>query len=140
MMKQWKLSSLIVFHAFYLAMASSTLESTAAFAERAKAIGVEQWIIQKFQEKSMDTYGRFAFAITYSSQHPNDKPLADFVESVVEREVSADQMATLRRLFFEAHTLALADVRSRVETGADLAVPSRKLPTAERPKRSDWGG
>ena len=135
MMKQWRLSSLIVIHAFYLAMASSTLESTAAFAERAKAIGVEQWIIQKFQEKSMDTYGRFAFAITYSPQHPNDKPLADFVESVVEREVSADQMATLRRLFFEAHTLALADVRSRVETGADLAVPSRKLPTAERVAR-----
>ena len=116
-------------------MASSALESTAAFAERAKAIGVEQWIIQKFQEKHMDTYGRFAFAITYSPQHPNDKPLVDFVESGVEREVGADQMATLRRLFFEAHTLALADVRSRVETSADPAVPTRKLPTAERVAR-----
>ena len=116
-------------------MASSALESTAAFAERAKAIGVEQWIIQKFQEKHMDTYGRFAFAITYSPQHPNDKPLVDFVESVVEQEVGADQMATLRRLFFEAHTLALADVRSRVETSADPAVPTRKLPTAERVAR-----
>ena len=66
MMKQWRLSSLIVIHAFYLAMASSTLESTAAFAERAKAIGVEQWIIQKFQEKSMDTYGRFAFVFIFN--------------------------------------------------------------------------
>ena len=133
--KQWCLSSLMVVHTTSLAMASSALESTAAFAERAKAIGVEQWIIQKFQEKHMDTYGRFAFAITYSPQHPNDKPLSDFVESVVDREVSADQMATLRRLFFEAHTLALADVRSRVETGADPTVPSRKLPTAERVAR-----
>ena len=133
--KQWWISSLIVAHTISLAMASSALESTAAFAERAKAIGVEQWIIQKFQEKHMDTYGRFAFAITYSPQHPNDKPLSDFVESVVDREVSADQMATLRRLFFEAHTLALADVRSRVETGADPTVPSRKLPTAERVAR-----
>ena len=71
-------------------MASSALESTAAL--RAKAIGVEQWIIQKFQERHMDTYGRFAFAITYSPQHPNGKPVVDFVESVVEREVGADQM------------------------------------------------
>ncbi len=81
-------------------MASSTLESTAAFADRAKAIGVEPWIIQKFQEKHMDTYGRFAFDVTYSPEHPNDRPLVEFVESIAERAVGADQMATLRRLFF----------------------------------------
>ena len=115
-------------------MASSALESTAAFADRAKAIGVEQWIIAKFQEKHMDTYGRFAFSVTYSPQQPNDRPLVDFIEGIVETRVSADQMATLRRLFFEAHTLALADVRSRVET-SDPAIATRKLPTAERVAR-----
>ena len=97
-------------------MASSALESTAAFADRAKAIGVEQWIIDKFKEKHMDTYGRFAFSVTYSPEQPNDRPLVDFVEGIVETRVSADQMATLRRLFFEAHTLAIADVRSRVDS------------------------
>ena len=115
-------------------MASSALESTAAFADRAKSIGVEQWIIDKFKEKHMDTYGRFAFSVTYSPQQPNDRPLVDFVEGIVETRVSADQMATLRRLFFEAHTLAIADVRSRVDS-SDPAVATRKLPTAERVAR-----
>jgi hypothetical protein len=51
------------------------------------------------------------------------------------REPSQDQLAGLRRLFFEAHTLALTDVRLRAEASPDPSQATRKLPTAERVAR-----
>lgn len=49
----------------------------------------------------------------------NDRPFVDFVQGVAESELAQDQLAALRRLFFESHTFALADVRSRVEASPD---------------------
>lgn len=118
-----------------VAMASSTLESEAAFVERAKQIGVEDWIVDKLIEKKFATYGRFAFAVTYSPQHPDDRPFRQFIENVAEVAVEADQLATLRRLFFESHTMALADVRTCVGATPDPSVATKKLPTAERVSR-----
>lgn len=116
-------------------MASSTLESEAAFVERAKVIGVEQWIIHKLVEKKFATFGRFAFSVAYSPQHPDDRPFKQLIDNVAETAVEDDQVATLRRLFFEAHTAAIADVRSRIETSPDPAAATKKLPTAERVAR-----
>lgn len=116
-------------------MASSTLESEAAFVERARIIGVEQWIIDKLVEKKFAAYGRFAFSVAYSPQHPDDRPFKQFVDAVAETQVEDDQLATLRRLFFEAHTTAIADVRSRVEASPDPAAATKKLPVAERVAR-----
>eukprot|EP00435_Cladocopium_sp_Y103_P014134 s357_g3.t1 len=44
-------------------------------------------------------------------------------------------MAALRRLFFEAHTMALSDVRHRSEVSPDPSQAVRKLATAERVAR-----
>lgn len=57
------------------------------------------------------------------------------MEAVAETAVGDDQLAVLRRLFFESHTMALADVRTRVEATPDPAVATKKLPTAERVSR-----
>lgn len=113
-------------------MASSTLDSTAAFEERARAFGVDATVLNKFKEKHLNTFGRFAFAIAYNPQVQNDRPFVDFVQGVAESELAQDQLAALRRLFFESHTFALADVRSRVEASPDPTAASRKLPAAER--------
>ena len=63
----------------------------------------------------------------------NDRPFVDFVESITDTTASLDldQLATLRHLFFEDHTLALADVRNEW----NLRPTTRKLPTAERVAR-----
>lgn len=116
-------------------MASSTLESEAAFVERAKQVGVDQWLIDKIVEKNFARFGRFAFSVAYTPQHPDDRPFKTFIQSLAEADVDDDQFASLRRLFFEAHTMALADVRSRVEATPDPAVATKKLPTAERVSR-----
>ena len=97
-------------------MASSLLDSTAAFEERVRAFGVETWVIAKFKERNLNTFGRFAFAVAFNPQSQNDKPFVGYVENLAESTLGQDQLAALRRFFFESHTLALADVRSRVES------------------------
>ena len=114
---------------------SSTLDSEAAFSARAEQIGIEQWVIDKFKAKRFATFGKLAFAFTYAPQSADDTPLKNFVASVLEEEAGEDQLASIRRLFFEAHTMALTDVRHRSEATPDPAQATRKLPTAERVAR-----
>ena len=116
-------------------MSASTLESVAAFKDRARQIGVEDRYIDKFVPKNFAAFGRYAFAIVYSPQHTDETPLINFLNELLEEQPSADQLACMRRLFFESHLMALTDVRLRVEGGPDPAAVSRKLATAERVAR-----
>ena len=116
-------------------MSASTLESVAAFKDRARQIGVEDRYIDKFVSKNFAAFGRYAFAIVYSPQHTDETPLINFLNELLEEQPSADQLACMRRLFFESHSMALTDVRLRVEGGPDPAAVSRKLATAERVAR-----
>ena len=118
-------------------MASSTLDSTAAFEDRAKAFGLEQWLLDKLRAQHLNTFGSFAFSVAHNPQVQNDKPFVDFMHALAEAELEPKQMAVLRRLFFESHTLALADVRMRVESSPDPTAASRKLPAAERLARQE---
>jgi hypothetical protein len=114
---------------------SSTLDSVAAFSDRAEQIGVDRWIVDKLVEKKFATFGRLAFAFPYSPQTADDSAFKRFLADVLGDALSDDQMATLRRLFFESHTMALTDVRLRSESSPDPSQATRKLPTAERVAR-----
>eukprot|EP00435_Cladocopium_sp_Y103_P009154 s2122_g2.t1 len=116
-------------------MSSTTLESEAAFKERAAQIGVEKHFIDKFVEKKFAAFGRYAFAIVYSPHSTDERPLRQFLVEMLEEEPSLDQMSCLRRLFFESHTMALTDARQRVEASPDPSIATRKLATAERVAR-----
>eukprot|EP00435_Cladocopium_sp_Y103_P015119 s3915_g3.t1 len=116
-------------------MSSTTLESEAAFKERAAQIGVEKHFIDKFVEKKFAAFGRYAFAIVYSPHSADEGPLRRFLIEMLEEEPSLDQMSCLRRLFFESHTMALTDARQRVEASPDPSVATCKLATAERVAR-----
>jgi hypothetical protein len=116
-------------------MAASTLESEAAFRDRAEQIGVEDRYIQKFVSKNFAAFGRYAFCVVYSPHHADETPLKRFLTDLLEEEPEADQMAILRRLFFEAHTMTMTDARQRVEAQPDPAMATRKMATAERVAR-----
>ena len=116
-------------------MSASTLESVAAFKDRAKQIVVEDRYIAKFEAKNFAAFGRYAFAVVYSPQHTDETPLIDFLNDLLEEPPSAAQLACMRRLFFESHSMALTDVRQRVEASPDPAAATRKLATAERVAR-----
>ena len=110
---------------------SSTLDSEAAFVDRAQQVGLERWVIDKIRQKKFATFGRLAFGFAYSPQSSDEAPLRDFLTGLLDEAPSDDQLASLRRLFFESHTMALTDVRQRVESNPDPLVATRKLPTAE---------
>ena len=116
-------------------MAASTLESEAAFRDRAEQIGVEERYIQKFVSKNFAAFGRYAFCVVYSPHHADETPLKKFLTDLLDEEPEADQMAILRRLFFEAHTMTMTDARQRVEAQPDPAMATRKMATAERVAR-----
>ena len=59
-------------------MAASTLESEAAFKDRAEQIGVEERYIQKFVSKNFAAIGRYAFCVVYSPHHADEAPLKRF--------------------------------------------------------------
>jgi len=116
-------------------MAASTLESEAAFKERALQIGIEERHVEKFVEKRFAAFGRYAFAVVYSPHHTDEAPLRRFLTDLLEEEPSLDQLSCMRRLFFEAHTMPLTDARQRVEASPDPGMATRKLATAERVAR-----
>lgn len=115
-------------HGFFLGIRSGSVD-------RASKIGVEEWIVDRLKAMQLATFGNFAFAVAYSPQSANDTMFKEFVADLLQAEPDASQLATLRRLFFECHTRALVDVRSRVESNADPSATQRHLPTAERVAR-----
>ena len=116
-------------------MAASTLESEAAFKERASQIGIEGRFIEKFVEKEFATFGRYAFSVVFSPHHTDEAPLRNFLTDLLDEAPSGSQLACMRRLFFESHTMALTDARQRVEASPGPALATRKLATAERVAR-----
>ena len=114
---------------------SSALDSEAAFTDRAQQIGLEKWVIDKIKEKKFATFGRLVFGFAYAPQSSDETPLRNFLAALLDEIPSDDQLASLRRLFFESHTMALTDVRHRTEQSPDPAVATRRLPTAEREAR-----
>lgn len=116
-------------------MASATLESEATFAERASVIGLEDAVIDALKAAGFGTYGAFAFATAYTPQSQDETPFKDFITRILGAEPADSVLSRLRRLFFESHSLALQDLRTRVESTSDSPMPTRKLPTAERVAR-----
>jgi hypothetical protein len=86
-------------------------------------------------EKNFAAFGKYAFCVVYSPSHPDEAPLRRFLQDLLEEEPAPDQMASLRRQFFESHTMALTDARQRVEAQPDPSMATRKMATAERVAR-----
>ena len=107
-------------------MASSELDSKAEFARRAQVLGVGDALLQSIKDAGLDTYGRFAFSVAYFPGQSDEQPLVDLVTTLVGGPPTPDQMASVRRLFWESHTLALADLKQRSDHGSDSV--SKKLP------------
>lgn len=110
----------------------STIESEAYFDGRMITIGLSVLVMAAMRTQGWLTLGDFAFSSAYI---PGQGPDTAFVTSVLEVLVGANHAtsadsAKLRRLYFEAHTLSIADLRRRTErTDSDMPL---KLPAEER--------
>lgn len=110
----------------------ATIESEAYFDGRLSAMGISGATIVAMKNKNWLTLADFAFASSYTPGQGDDKA---FTTGVLEVLLGANYVdhadcAKLRRLYFEAHTLSIADLRRRTErTDNDQPI---KLPAEER--------
>ena len=109
-----------------------SIDSAAVFAERVAALGLSAHE-ERFRAAGWSTYAELAFSTSYIPGQPDDEK---FLEQIVERGLGAREhadLAAIRRLFFEAYSLASADLKRKVE-GSSEDLP-RKVTVAERQER-----
>lgn len=110
------------------------LDSEADFKARALEIGVESDELNNLVRLSFNTFGKLAFACNYIPGQADDRPVRELAADVCGvSPAPAGRVAVIRRLVFDAYTLAAADVKLRTERNHDDA--PRKLAQAERSAR-----
>ena len=112
---------------------ASGLESQAVFSARGLQIGFSQVTMDLFKAANVDTMGKLAYACAFQPGSPDETPLLDLATKILTGIPTTDQMAIFRRLYYESHTVALVDMRSRVDSTGD-EVP-KKLQAPERAAR-----
>ena len=90
------------------------LESKAVFEARAKLLGLTDLQIGALGAEDSNTFGDFAYCCSYTpGTGADEKPFTDFVNSLFPAGVTKGLMTKMRRLYFEAHTMAVVDLRRR---------------------------
>ena len=110
----------------------ATIESEAYFDARLATIRVSAPTIAKMKTRGWSTLGDFAYASSYVPGQGADTAFCTGVLEVLLGDTYADSpdAPKLRRLYFESHTLSVADLRRRTEsTDNDQPI---KLPAEER--------
>lgn len=115
------------------AMASTMLESEAEFSARARAINMPEAFAEALRAAGIRTFGRLAYICAVSPQSGDDTALIQAVEDLLKRKLDPAEIPDLRRLWYEANTFAISDLKQRVERSA--LDPPRELPLAERMTR-----
>ena len=100
---------------------------------RAKAIGFPDNLVRKLLDAGINSAAKLAFSCNYNPQSNDDKPLEDMITAANGGPITLGEMSCLRRMFFEAHTLVMADLKTQVEK-TDDQMP-RKVPAPERNAR-----
>ena len=110
------------------------LDSESYFEQRALLFGISQPVLDGLKERRWSTFGSFAFSCSHSPGSGDEAAfLRDVVTPLAGVNPEPGQLAALRRLFFEAFTMACSDLKGRLERG-DNESP-KKLPRVEREDR-----
>ena len=116
-------------------MANNTiLESTATFEMQAKRAGLnEQWI-QAFATKHMNKLSVLAHAITTPGTPPTSQQVTEFLDDIRPGiGATLSEITGVKRFVFEAQTLAIASLRTAIQSPDDSS--SRRVAPAERAAR-----
>ena len=112
---------------------AGALESRAFFLERCGIIGVSDDTVGRLEAKGFRTMAEWAFCCSYVPGAASEDPLLEVIDDVLGGRDAA-KLPSLRRLFFEAYTMAASDMKSRVERTGEEA--PRQLALAERRSRA----
>lgn len=110
----------------------AAIESEAYFDGRLAAIRISNATATAMKARGWSTLGDFAYASSYvPGQGPDDAFVTGVLEALLgEGHALHVDAAKLRRLYFEAHAVSIADLRRRTER-SDTDQPI-KMPTEER--------
>lgn len=112
------------------------LDSSADFLDRASKLGASQTERQNLQLLGYDTFGKLAFASSYTPGQQDETALKQLAADITGQDPPpASRLPIVRRLFFESYTLAAADMQMRLDRKDDST--PRKLANAERSSRYD---
>jgi hypothetical protein len=94
---------------------TSSLDSTAVFESRCKEMGLPDATMLLLTAASLNSFSRMAFCCNFSPGQPDEKPLVDVLTAALNGAPDIGTLSILRRLFYESHTLAMSDLRQRIE-------------------------
>ena len=112
----------------------SLLESEAVFQEKCREFKLPADSMQALQDQGINTLGTLAFSLGNPGDSASTQELRELLSSSAPQDVPLGVVASLRRLLFVAHTLAISEIKGMVEEpGAEAGV--KELPMAERVSR-----
>ena len=108
-------------------------DSKASFTAGATEIGAQEDFIGLLKDAGIETFGQLAFCCGGDLSSADDTKLLDAAETAMGRDLTTGEKIMVRRLWFEARTLCVSELKARVER-ADDELP-RKMPLVERMSR-----
>ena len=112
---------------------TGNIESKPVFRARAVQIGISDAVIRCIEDANLATFGAFAFSCSYQPGSQDETVFIRMVHDTLGRDATQGELALLRRLFFESHSVSMQDMKNRLERPTDAA-PAKVLP-AERAAR-----
>jgi hypothetical protein len=115
-------------------MSSSMMESKPVFLARCKSVGLSDTSIATLQSKGVHNMALLAFSCGATPGTVDDVIFVQTMEKIFSTtDLAIDLIAPLRRLYFEAATMAVSEVRNRYDRTEDTL--PKKLPLPERETR-----
>ncbi|CAJ1458021.1 unnamed protein product [Effrenium voratum] len=111
----------------------SVTDSEANFRARAQALGLENNLVEKFVSAGINSLAKFAFSSNYVPGAGEDTPFVDAIQTVLDRDASLGELATLRRLHHEAYAMSAAELKLSVERCDETGL--KRLTQPERAER-----
>ena len=108
------------------------MDSEASFKSRVLELGISEAHYNLLSGRNVKTFAGFAFVSAYQPNSQDEKPFVDALTDLLGAP-PGDMLPVYRRLFYESHTLAIQDLRTRLES-RDSQEP-RKLAMPERMDR-----
>ena len=105
----------------------------ANFRARAQALGLEINLVEKFVSAGINSLAKFAFSSNYVPGAGEDTPFVDAIQTVLDRDASLGELATLRRLHHEAYAMSAAELKLSVERCNETGL--KRLTQPERAER-----
>ena len=110
---------------------SSLIESEAHFSKRATEVRLSAASLEALRNHGFSTLGQLAYAVGQPGQVIPEAEFGDWSRTHVPAASAAD-LASLRRLLFEAQTLALSQLRLQI---TEPEAAAKRVPEAERDRR-----